>query len=45
MVSFLRIDCSQYVEPKIFQKMFLVLEMELQIYGHLLRMLLHNMTK
>ena len=37
------IDCSQYVEPKIFQKMFVVLEMELEIYGHQLKMLLYNM--
>ena len=37
-------DCSQYVEPKILQKIFLVLEMELQIYGDLLKMLLYNMT-
>ena len=44
LVSFLRIDCSQYVESKIFQKKFVVLEMELQIYGHLLKMSLCNMT-
>ena len=35
---FFRIDCSQQVEPKIFRKMFLVLEMESQINGHLLKM-------
>ena len=29
---------SQYVEPKIFQKRFVVLEMEPQINGHLLEM-------
>ena len=39
-----RIDCSQYVEPKICQKIKVVLEMELQIYGHLLKMSLYNMT-
>ena len=33
---------SQYAEPKIFQKMLAVLEMELQIYGHLLKLLLYN---
>ena len=37
LVSFFCIDCSQYVEPKIFQRMFVVLEMQLQIYGHLLK--------
>ena len=41
---FFRIDCSQYVEPKMFQKMFAVLEMELQIYGYLLKMVLRNVT-
>ena len=35
---------SQYAEPKIFQKMLPVLEMELQIYGHLLKLLLYNIT-
>ena len=30
LVAFFRIDCNQYVKPKIFQKMFVVLEMELQ---------------
>ena len=44
LVSFFRIDCSQQVEPKIFQKMFVVLEMEPQIRGHLLKMSLYNMS-
>ena len=33
-----------YVEPKMFQKMSVVLEMGLQIYGHLLKMSLYNLT-
>ena len=36
--------CIRYLEPKVSQEMFVVLEMELQIYGHLLKMLLCNMT-
>ena len=34
---------KQIIAPKIFQKMIVALEMELQIYGHLLKMLLYNM--
>ena len=37
LVSFSRIDCSQYVEPKIFRKMFLVLGIKSQSNGHLPR--------
>ena len=44
LLLFFRIDCSRYVEPKIFKKMSVVLEMELQIDGHLLKMLLYDMT-
>ena len=44
LVSFFHIDCSQYVEPKIFQKTFVVLEMELRIFEHLLKMSLYNIT-
>ena len=44
LVSFFRVGCSQYVQPKIFQKMFAVLEMELQIYVHLLKMSQYNVT-
>ena len=44
LVSLFRIDCSQQVEPKTFHKMFAVLEMELQINGHLPVMSLYNMV-
>ena len=44
LVSFFRVDYSQYVQPKIFQKMFAVLEMELQIYVHLLKMSQYKVT-
>ena len=43
LVSFFRIDCSQLVEPKIFLKMFVVLEMEPQTNGHPQKMSLYNM--
>ena len=42
---FFPIDCSQKVKPKIFQKMFAVLKMELQINEHLLKMSLYLYTK
>ena len=35
---------SRYAEPKTFQKIFAVLEMEPQIYQHLLKLLLYNIT-
>ena len=44
LVSFFCTDCSQYIELKIFQEIIVILEMELQIYGHLLKMSLYNMT-
>ena len=44
LALFLRIDCSQYVKHKILQKTFVLLEIEHQINGHLLKMSLHNMT-
>ena len=40
---FFSIDCSQKVKSKIFQKMFAVLKMELQINEHLLKMPLYKM--
>ena len=44
LVSFFCIDCSQWVEPKIFQKVFSLLKIEPQINGHLLKISLHNTT-
>ena len=44
LISIFRIDSSQYEELKIFWKMFVVLEIELLIYGHLLKMLPYNIT-
>ena len=44
LIPFFLSDCSQYGEPKKFKKMFLVLETELQICGHLLKMSVYNMT-
>ena len=38
LVLCLCIDCSQLVELKVLQKMFVVSEMEAQIYGQLLNM-------
>ena len=44
LLSLFRIDFSQWVERKIFQKIFVVLEMEPQINGHLQKMSLYNMA-
>ena len=47
LVSFFRIDCSQQVKPKIFWKMFVVLEMDehlLKINEYLLKMFLYNIS-
>ena len=41
LASLFHIDFSQYVEPKISQKRFAVLEMEPQINVHLLKMSLY----
>ena len=44
LLSFFCIDCSsQYVEPKIFQKMFVALERELQVHRLLPKIWLCNM--
>ena len=44
LISFFRLYFSQLVEPKMFQKMLLVLKMEPQVNEHRLKMFLYDMT-